>query len=122
MVLIKSSGPETLSIGKKGPTFSLPATLKPSEGVFSALIPMIQHAVQAEGYTTPTPIQEQCINVALALAVRICPRSMRDLSIPSVRTGRDLQYSGPGKEHEKTCTHTRFARERRALRFEIKCT
>jgi ATP-dependent RNA helicase RhlE len=30
-------------------------------GVFSTLIPEIQRAVAAEGYTTPTPVQEQCI-------------------------------------------------------------
>ena len=48
------------------------------QGVFSALIPKLQQAVAAEGYATPTPIQEQCIpqliqpneiaNVALFLA------------------------------------------------------
>lgn len=31
------------------------------EGAFSALIPALQRAVTTEGYTTPTPIQEQCI-------------------------------------------------------------
>jgi len=31
------------------------------QGVFDALIPQLQRAVAAEGYTTPTPIQEQCI-------------------------------------------------------------
>jgi ATP-dependent RNA helicase RhlE len=31
------------------------------QGVFSTLIPEIQRAVAAEGYKTPTPIQEQCI-------------------------------------------------------------
>jgi len=31
------------------------------EGVFSTLMPEIQQAVAAEGYDTPTPIQEQCI-------------------------------------------------------------
>lgn len=31
------------------------------QGVFNALIPDIQRAVAAEGYVTPTPIQEQCI-------------------------------------------------------------
>ena len=31
------------------------------EGAFAALIPEIQRAVAAEGYDTPTPIQEQCI-------------------------------------------------------------
>ncbi|MCK5327315.1 MAG: DEAD/DEAH box helicase [Candidatus Latescibacteria bacterium] len=31
------------------------------EGAFGALIPEIQRAVAAEGYVTPTPIQEQCI-------------------------------------------------------------
>jgi len=31
------------------------------KGAFSALIPKIQRAVAAEGYVTPTPIQEQCI-------------------------------------------------------------
>jgi len=32
------------------------------QGVFSALIPEIQRAVAAEGYVTPTPIQEECIS------------------------------------------------------------
>ena len=32
-----------------------------SEGVFSVLIPELQRAVAAEGYVTPTPIQEKCI-------------------------------------------------------------
>ena len=31
------------------------------KGAFGALIPEIQRAVAAEGYITPTPIQEQCI-------------------------------------------------------------
>jgi ATP-dependent RNA helicase RhlE len=31
------------------------------KGAFGALIPEIQRAVAAEGYVTPTPIQEQCI-------------------------------------------------------------
>lgn len=31
------------------------------QGAFSTLIPEIQRAVAAEGYVTPTPIQEQCI-------------------------------------------------------------
>ena len=31
------------------------------KGAFDALIPEIQRAVAAEGYVTPTPIQEQCI-------------------------------------------------------------
>ena len=31
------------------------------QGAFGALIPQIQRAVAAEGYATPTPIQEQCI-------------------------------------------------------------
>ncbi|MBU8922599.1 MAG: DEAD/DEAH box helicase [Bacteroidales bacterium] len=35
------------------------------EGVFSRLIPEIQRAVAAEGYKTPTPIQEQCIPLLL---------------------------------------------------------
>ena len=34
---------------------------EPPRGVFSALIPELQRAVAAEGYVTPTPIQEQCI-------------------------------------------------------------
>ena len=34
---------------------------KPSQGVFSDLIPELQRAVAAEGYVTPMPIQEQCI-------------------------------------------------------------
>ena len=37
-----------------------PSQIKP-EGVFSALIPELQKAVASAGYTTPTPIQEQCI-------------------------------------------------------------
>jgi ATP-dependent RNA helicase RhlE len=32
-----------------------------TEGVFGAVIPEIQRAVAAEGYVTPTPIQQQCI-------------------------------------------------------------
>lgn len=31
------------------------------KGAFGAMIPKIQRAVAAEGYVTPTPIQEQCI-------------------------------------------------------------
>ena len=31
------------------------------EGIFSTLMPELQQAVAAEGYDTPTPIQEQCI-------------------------------------------------------------
>ena len=31
------------------------------QGIFGTLIPKIQQAVAAEGYVTPTPIQEQCI-------------------------------------------------------------
>lgn len=31
------------------------------EGVFGSLIPELRRAVAAEGYVTPTPIQEQCI-------------------------------------------------------------
>ena len=34
---------------------------RPLEGAFGALLPEIQRAVKAEGYVTPTPIQEQCI-------------------------------------------------------------
>ena len=34
---------------------------RPLEGAFGALLPEIQRAVNAEGYVTPTPIQEQCI-------------------------------------------------------------
>jgi len=41
------------SIPRKQPLFR--------QGVFSALIPDIQKAVAAEGYETPTPVQEQCI-------------------------------------------------------------
>ena len=42
---------------------SKPQAKKPQvpEGAFAALIPEIQRAVAAEGYTTPTPIQEKCI-------------------------------------------------------------
>jgi ATP-dependent RNA helicase RhlE len=32
------------------------------QGVFGCLIPELQRAVAAEGYITPTPIQEQCIS------------------------------------------------------------
>ena len=32
------------------------------QGTFGALIPELQRAVAAEGYVTPTPIQEQCIS------------------------------------------------------------
>jgi ATP-dependent RNA helicase RhlE len=32
-----------------------------TQGVFSALMPELQRAVAAEGYDTPTPVQEQCI-------------------------------------------------------------
>lgn len=40
-----------------------PLQLQPQlpKGAFGALIPEIQRAVAAEGYITPTPIQEQCI-------------------------------------------------------------
>ena len=38
-----------------------PSRLPLSEGVFGTLIPEIRRALAAEGYTTPTPIQEQCI-------------------------------------------------------------
>ena len=34
---------------------------KVPQGVFDTLIPQLQRAVAAEGYTIPTPIQEQCI-------------------------------------------------------------
>ncbi len=34
---------------------------QPAQGAFSDLIPDIQRAVAAQGYTQPTPIQEQCI-------------------------------------------------------------
>ncbi len=42
---------------------SIAPQVKPQfrQGVFSALIPKLQRAVAAEGYATPTPIQEQCI-------------------------------------------------------------
>jgi ATP-dependent RNA helicase RhlE len=41
---------------------SVPQTRSPfQDGAFSALIPEIQRAVEAEGYVTPTPIQDQCI-------------------------------------------------------------
>ena len=36
------------------------------EGVFEALIPEIRRAIAAEGYTSPTPIQEKCIPHLLA--------------------------------------------------------
>jgi ATP-dependent RNA helicase RhlE len=35
---------------------------QPPQGAFGALIPELQRAVAAEGYVTPTPIQEQCIS------------------------------------------------------------
>ena len=35
--------------------------LEPPKGVFAELIPELKRAVVAEGYVTPTPIQEQCI-------------------------------------------------------------
>ncbi len=38
----------------------LPQPMLP-KGAFGALIPKIQRALAAEGYITPTPIQEQCI-------------------------------------------------------------
>ena len=34
----------------------------PPQGAFGVLIPELQRAVAAEGYVTPTPIQEQCIS------------------------------------------------------------
>ncbi len=34
---------------------------EPLQGAFGALMPELQRAVAAEGYVTPTPIQEQCI-------------------------------------------------------------
>ena len=41
---------------------SAPQTpLQMPQGAFRALIPQLQRAVAAEGYATPTPIQEQCI-------------------------------------------------------------
>ena len=53
---------------------------RPAEGVFAGLDPELQHAVSEEGYTTPTPIQEQ--------------------SIPHLLEGRDLlgcAQTGTGK-------------------------
>ena len=38
-----------------------PPRLPLPKGVFGTLIPEIQRALAAEGYTTPTPIQDQCI-------------------------------------------------------------
>ncbi len=38
-----------------------PPRLPLPKGVFGTLIPEIQRALAAEGYTAPTPIQEQCI-------------------------------------------------------------
>jgi ATP-dependent RNA helicase RhlE len=38
-----------------------PAELPVPQGAFAALIPELQRAIAAEGYSTPTPIQEQCI-------------------------------------------------------------
>ena len=34
---------------------------EPPQGAFRTMIKQIQRAVSAEGYVTPTPIQEQCI-------------------------------------------------------------
>jgi ATP-dependent RNA helicase RhlE len=50
---------------RSGPSASHP---KPelAQGVFGTLIPDIQRAVAAQGYVTPTPIQEQCIPHLLA--------------------------------------------------------
>ena len=63
---------------------AIPSALKPQpkplEGVFCTLMPELQRAVGTEGYTTPTPIQEQCI--------------------PSLLDGRDLigtAQTGTGK-------------------------
>ncbi|MCF7854482.1 MAG: DEAD/DEAH box helicase [Candidatus Pacebacteria bacterium] len=42
---------------RSSPTSAAPK----AKGAFGALIPELQRAVTAAGYTTPTPIQEQCI-------------------------------------------------------------
>ncbi len=38
----------------------------PAPNAFALLLPALQRAVAAEGYVTPTPIQEQCIAHVLA--------------------------------------------------------
>ncbi|MCD4774900.1 MAG: DEAD/DEAH box helicase [Candidatus Aegiribacteria sp.] len=48
-------------IGSRKDSSTTQPKLQPSKGVFGTLIPEIQRALAAEGYTTPTPIQEQCI-------------------------------------------------------------
>jgi ATP-dependent RNA helicase RhlE len=40
---------------------ALQTNAQASQGAFGSLIPEIQRALAAEGYVTPTPIQEQCI-------------------------------------------------------------
>ncbi len=52
------------------PEASLPPALPREEwaepqGAFRSLIPKLQNAVAAQGYSTPTPIQEQCISQLL---------------------------------------------------------
>ncbi len=42
-----------------------PANLPPATGVFADLMPELQRAVAEEGYTTPTPIQEQTLKPLL---------------------------------------------------------
>ncbi len=44
---------------------SQPQTRKPAQGAFRALIPALQRSVAAEGYVTPTPVQEQSIQPLL---------------------------------------------------------
>ncbi|MBO94946.1 MAG: DEAD/DEAH box helicase [Opitutales bacterium] len=51
---------ESASSGRNGHSAPQSQT-QPPEGAFSSLIAELQQAVTAEGYLTPTPIQEQCI-------------------------------------------------------------
>ncbi|MEI8243712.1 MAG: DEAD/DEAH box helicase [bacterium] len=48
------------------PDHPQPALHNPQSGVFAQLLPALQKAVQEEGYTEPTPIQEQAIPLLLA--------------------------------------------------------
>ncbi len=46
---------------KPVPKVTVPPLEKPLDGAFGTLIPAVQQAIAVEGYTTPSPIQEQCI-------------------------------------------------------------
>jgi ATP-dependent RNA helicase RhlE len=48
------------------PDPQIPVSDQPAVGVFALLLPALQRAVAEEGYTTPTPIQEQTIPLLLA--------------------------------------------------------